>query len=135
VKTTLRGHPRPVAPAYQPEIAADAIVWASDHPRREFFAGGSTVATILGNRLASRIADRYLARTAVDGQEERDQPIAPNRPDYPSRLCPANTRRTGRSTTRPNDVPHVVADQAPRHRHPSDRLRSVGSAIASTATA
>jgi NAD(P)-dependent dehydrogenase (short-subunit alcohol dehydrogenase family) len=82
VKTTLRCHPRPVAPAYQPEIAADAIVWASDHPRREFFVGGSTVATILGNRLAPRIADRYLARTAVDGQEERDQPIAPNRPDY-----------------------------------------------------
>ena len=81
VRTTLRRHPRPVAPVYQPEVAADAIVWASEHPRREVFVGGSTVATILGNRLAPRIADRYLARTAVDGQQT-DIPIEPRRPDY-----------------------------------------------------
>jgi short-subunit dehydrogenase len=81
VKTTLRRHPRPVAPAYQPEIAADAILTASDRPRREVFVGGSTVATILGNRLAPGLAERYLARTAVDGQQA-DIPIAPGRPDY-----------------------------------------------------
>jgi NAD(P)-dependent dehydrogenase (short-subunit alcohol dehydrogenase family) len=81
VKTTLRRHPRPVAPVYQPELAAEAIVHASEHPRREYFVGGSTVATILGNRLAPRIADRYLARTAVAGQQT-DIPIAPDRPHY-----------------------------------------------------
>ena len=81
VRTTLRRHPRPVAPVYQPEIAADAIVWASEHPRGEVFVGGSTVATILGNRLAPRLADRYLARTAVDGQHS-DIPIEAGRPDY-----------------------------------------------------
>jgi short-subunit dehydrogenase len=81
VKTTLRRHPRPVAPVYQPELAAEAIVRASEHPRREYFVGGSTVATIVGNRLAPRIADRYLARTAVAGQQA-DIPIAPDRPDY-----------------------------------------------------
>ena len=81
VRTTLRRHPRPVAPVYQPQIAADAIVWASEHPRREVFVGGSTVATILGNRLAPRVADRYLARTAVDGQHS-DIPIEADRPDY-----------------------------------------------------
>ena len=81
VRTTLRRHPRPVAPVYQPEVAADAIVWASEHPRREVFVGGSTVATILGNRLAPWIADRYLARTAVAGQQS-DIAIEPDRPDY-----------------------------------------------------
>jgi NADP-dependent 3-hydroxy acid dehydrogenase YdfG len=81
VKTTLRRHPQPVAPFYQPEIAAEAIVWASDHPRREHFVAGSTVATILGNRVAPGIADRYLARTAVDGQQAAI-PIDPDRPDY-----------------------------------------------------
>jgi short-subunit dehydrogenase len=81
VKTTLRRHPRPVAPVYQPELAAEAIVRASEHPRREYFVAGSTAATILGNRLAPRVADRYLARTAVAGQQT-DLPIAPGRPDY-----------------------------------------------------
>ncbi len=81
VKTTLRRHPQPVPPIYQPEIAADAIVHASERPRREYFVGGSTVMTIVGNRLAPRIADRYLARTNVDAQQT-DDPIPPDRPDY-----------------------------------------------------
>lgn len=81
VKTTLRRHPRPVAPIYQPELAAEAIVWASEHPRREVFVAGSTVATIIGSRLAPRIADRYLAHTAVDGQQT-EIPIDPRRANY-----------------------------------------------------
>jgi short-subunit dehydrogenase len=81
VKTTLRRHPRPVAPIYQPELAAEAIVRASEHPRREHFVGGSTVATIVGNRLAPRVADRYLARTAIGGQQAAI-PIEACRPDY-----------------------------------------------------
>jgi short-subunit dehydrogenase len=81
VRTTLRRHPKPVAPFYQPEIAAEAIVRASDHPRREVFVGGSTVATILGNRLAPRVADLWLARTAVGGQRA-EIAIGPQRPDY-----------------------------------------------------
>ena len=81
VRTTLRRHPRPVAPVYQPELAAEAIVWASEHRRREVLVGGSTIATILGNRLAPGLADRYLARTSVDRQQT-DIPIGPGRPDY-----------------------------------------------------
>ncbi len=81
VRTTLRRHPRPVPPIYQPEIAADAIVWASEHPRREFFVGGSTVLTIVGNKLAPRVADWYLAKTNIEAQQT-DIPIPPDRPDY-----------------------------------------------------
>lgn len=81
VRTTLRRQPMPVPPVYQPEIAADAIVWASRHPRREFFVGGSTVLSVLGNKLAPRVADRYLARTSIEAQQA-DQPIPPDRPDY-----------------------------------------------------
>ena len=79
VRTRLPRHPRPVAPVYQPEVAADAIVWASEHPhRREVWVGGSTVATIIGNRLAPWLADRYLARTGFDGQQT-DQPVDEHR--------------------------------------------------------
>jgi short chain dehydrogenase len=95
VRTTLRRHPRPVAPVYQPELAADAILWAIDHPRREFFVAGSSVMTILGNKLAPRIADRFLARTNVDAQQADDE-IAPDRPDYLFSPLPGDPGARGR---------------------------------------
>jgi short-subunit dehydrogenase len=73
--------PRPVAPVYQPEISAEAIVWAATHKRRETWVGGSTVATILGNMVAPGVADWYLARTNVKGQQS-DTPLPPARRDY-----------------------------------------------------
>ncbi len=48
----LTKHPRPVAPVYAPEVAADAIVWAADHPRRELWVRLPTYYTILGNWFA-----------------------------------------------------------------------------------
>jgi NAD(P)-dependent dehydrogenase (short-subunit alcohol dehydrogenase family) len=81
VRTTLRKQPQPVPPIFQPEVAADAIVRAAEQPRREWWVGGSTVLTILGNKLAPWFADRYLARTNVNAQQT-DQPLDPSRPDY-----------------------------------------------------
>ncbi|MGW4024329.1 SDR family oxidoreductase [Streptomyces sp. NPDC005009] len=80
VLTRLPRHPRPVAPVYQPEVAARAVLYAADHPqRREYWVGGSTVATLLGQKLAPGLLDRYLARTGYDGQQT-DQPVDPSRP-------------------------------------------------------
>jgi NADP-dependent 3-hydroxy acid dehydrogenase YdfG len=73
--------PRPVAPVFQPEVAAKGIVWAAGRQRREVWVGGSTVATILANRIAPGLLDRYLARTNVKAQQT-DQPLPPDRPDY-----------------------------------------------------
>jgi short-subunit dehydrogenase len=81
VRTTLRRQPRPVPPVYQPEVAADAIVHAAEHPRRELWVGANTVAVIVGNKLAPGLADRYLARTNVKAQQA-DRPLDPDRPDY-----------------------------------------------------
>jgi NAD(P)-dependent dehydrogenase (short-subunit alcohol dehydrogenase family) len=81
VRTKLPRTPRPVAPVYQPEIAARAIVHAAAHPRRRaYWVGGSTVMTIIGNRLAPWFADWYLARTAIKGQQT-DQPADEHRKD------------------------------------------------------
>jgi NAD(P)-dependent dehydrogenase (short-subunit alcohol dehydrogenase family) len=70
----------PVAPVYQPEVAADAIHWAAHHRRREIYVGIPTVYTIWGNKLAPWLAERYLAATAVKGQLS-DQPKPPDRRD------------------------------------------------------
>jgi NAD(P)-dependent dehydrogenase (short-subunit alcohol dehydrogenase family) len=80
VKSRLPREPQPVPPIYAPEIAADAIIWAADHRRREHSVGGPTVAAIWANKIASGLLDRYLAKTGYDSQQT-DQPVDPDRPD------------------------------------------------------
>jgi NAD(P)-dependent dehydrogenase (short-subunit alcohol dehydrogenase family) len=80
LRSRLRHHARPVPPIYEPEVAAAAIVYAADHPRRrEYWVGGSTVATLLANAVAPGLLDRYLARTGFASQQT-DQPHDPSDP-------------------------------------------------------
>jgi len=76
VRTTLRRHPQPVPPIYEPEIPARAIVWAAEHPRRELWVGLPTWYTIIGEKFASGLMDRYLAKTNIQAQQS-DRPIDP----------------------------------------------------------
>jgi NAD(P)-dependent dehydrogenase (short-subunit alcohol dehydrogenase family) len=95
VRTTLPRKPRPVAPVWQPDVAADAVAFAAAHPRREVWVGHSTVLTIAGSQLAPRIADRYLARTNVEAQQG-DEPIEPDRADYLDTPVPGDRGAHGR---------------------------------------
>jgi short-subunit dehydrogenase len=79
VETRLPRHPRPVAPIYQPEVAADAIVWAAERAPRDLFVGLSTIAAVSANKVAPGLVDRYLARTGFEAQQT-DDPVAPGRP-------------------------------------------------------
>jgi NAD(P)-dependent dehydrogenase (short-subunit alcohol dehydrogenase family) len=72
-------HPQPVPPIYQPEVAADAIVWAAHHRHREVYVAGSTVAAVLGNKLIPGLVDHYLGRTGYSSQLT-DRPVKPDRP-------------------------------------------------------
>jgi len=76
VKSRLMHRAQPVPPIYAPELAADAIVWASQHGRREVYVGMPTDVAIIGNKLAPGLADRYLARTGFASQQtgEREDP-------------------------------------------------------------
>ena len=75
VRNKLGKHGQPVPPIYSPDLVARAVLWAADHPRREYWLGASTVGTILGQRLAPWLLDRYLARTGYDSQQV-DLPMA-----------------------------------------------------------
>ncbi|POM24576.1 putative oxidoreductase SadH [Actinomadura rubteroloni] len=80
VENRLPDRPQPVPPIYQPEVAARALVHAAAHPRRrEYWVGGSTVGTILGNRIAPGLLDRYLARTGY-GSQQTGRPADPDAP-------------------------------------------------------
>jgi hypothetical protein len=69
-----------VPPIYQPEVAADAIVWAAHHYRRQWFVGGSTAVVITGNKIAPGFGDWYLAQQGY-GAQQHDGPEEPNRPN------------------------------------------------------
>ncbi len=79
VKSRLPRKPQPVPPIFQPEVAADAIVNAARHYRREWYVGWPTVKAIVGNKVAPGFGDWYLARMGYDAQQynglaDRDRP-------------------------------------------------------------
>ena len=77
VLSRLPRHPQPVPPIYQPEVAARGVVFAADHPKRkEHWVGATTVATILAQKVAAPLLDRYLARTGFDSQQTGDEPAS-----------------------------------------------------------
>lgn len=84
VRSKLPREAQPVPPIYQPELAARAVLRAAGHPgRREYWIGGMTAATVLGNRVAPGLLDRYLARTGYESQ----QTATPREESQPDNLC------------------------------------------------
>jgi NAD(P)-dependent dehydrogenase (short-subunit alcohol dehydrogenase family) len=82
VLSRLPNRPQPVPPIYQPEVAAEAIVWTAHHGAPERWVGGTTAATLLANSIAPRLLDRYLGRTGYRGQQTPES----EDPDRPSNL-------------------------------------------------
>jgi len=80
VKSRLPNKAQPVPPIFQPEVAADAIVFAATHRRREIYVGLPTVEAIVANKIAPGFLDRYLARTGFKSQQT-NEPKDPNQPD------------------------------------------------------
>ncbi len=67
-RTRINYYPQPVPPIYQPEVAAKAIVWATEHKRREVWVGSETAATIIMNKFFPRLTDAYLTLTGYESQ-------------------------------------------------------------------
>lgn len=80
VRAKLPGRPKPAGAMYQPEVAAQAIWFAAHTNRKEVIVGAPAWEAILGDKLASGLLDRVLARFAVDGQHD-DVPLAADRAD------------------------------------------------------
>ncbi|HXF64166.1 MAG TPA: SDR family oxidoreductase [Caldilineaceae bacterium] len=79
VKSRLPNKAQPVPPIYQPEVAAEAIVWAAHHRRRELTLGGMNALILWGNKFLPGFGDWYLAQTGYDSQQT-NEPRDPNRP-------------------------------------------------------
>jgi NAD(P)-dependent dehydrogenase (short-subunit alcohol dehydrogenase family) len=94
VRTRLPRHPKPVPPIFQPELAAQAVVYSAEHPRRELRVAGSTVRALFGNKIAPGLLDRYLAQNGYAAQQTRE-PVEPNRPDNLADALPGDRGARG----------------------------------------
>ena len=133
-RTKLPRHPQPVPPIYQPEVAARAIVWASERAPREHFVGAPVWKTVWGNKLAPWVADRYLARTGYEAQQTEES-VGPDRPDNLFAPVPGDHGAHGLFDDAARS--HSVVSWAARHRAPLAAAATVavaaGAALAAPA--
>ncbi len=80
VKSRLPRKGRPMGKVFQPEVAAQAIYFASQNNRREVFVGVPTLEAIIGNKLVPELGDWVLSRNGYEGQQTQE-PEDRNRPD------------------------------------------------------
>ena len=110
VLSRLPRHAQPVPPIYQPELAARAVLYAADHPRRrEYWVGASTALTLAANAVAPGLLDRYLSRTGFRSQQT-DQP----QDAHP----PVNLWEPADGPDGSDFGAHGIFDQQARHRSP-----------------
>jgi hypothetical protein len=69
VRAKLPNKPQPVPPIFQPELVADAVVFAASHRRRQIWLAWPAVEAILAEKIAPGIADLYLGRTGYRSQQ------------------------------------------------------------------
>jgi len=70
-KNYLDVEPKLPPPIYAPEIAADAILYAAENPRRDIFVGGAARAVSSGASWAPRLLDGYMKRFLFKQQRGR----------------------------------------------------------------
>jgi short-subunit dehydrogenase len=71
---------RPTGTIFQPEIAAEAILFAAENDRREVMVGYTTVEATLGEKAIPGILDHFLAKAAWEGAM-LPEPADPNQLD------------------------------------------------------
>ena len=72
--------PKGPPPIYQPDVVADCVLYAAEHPVRDLYAGGAARALVLGETLAPGLMDAALSRPMIK-LERTDEPKPPDAPD------------------------------------------------------
>ena len=92
---------RPTGTIFQPEVAAEAILFAAEHDRREVMVGYTTVEATLGEKVCSGTA-RSLSRQGGMGRIDASRTGGSGHAgQFLEAAAPAITERTGRSTVYP----------------------------------
>jgi NAD(P)-dependent dehydrogenase (short-subunit alcohol dehydrogenase family) len=72
VRTKLGVKPTGIPPYYQPSIVADAILYAAEHPTRDFIAGDVGRVLDVLQRLSPELVDTILAAIGIPGQRTNE---------------------------------------------------------------
>lgn len=94
-RNKMSRRPQPLPPIFQPEIAAEAVVFAAHARRNEIWVGRSTVQAIIANKIAPRLLDRLLASKGYTSQLT-DEPADPNQQDNLFEPVPGDPGTHGR---------------------------------------
>ena len=95
VKSRLKNRSQPVPPIFQPEVIAEAILWAAREQPRELLVGGPTVKAVWAEKFIPGWLDHYLARHGYTSQQT-DEPQDPEAPDNLWRPVPGDAGAHGR---------------------------------------
>ncbi len=79
-RTKLGVKPKPLPPLYQPQVVADAILYAAEHPTTEIVAGGAAKASMIAQQLSPRLLNAFLSRAGYTMQRS-DEPKSERAPD------------------------------------------------------
>lgn len=110
VRSRMPRKAQPFGKVFQPEVAADAIVWAAEHPRREWNVGAGTTTAIIANSFFPGLLDRYLARAGYEAFG--DEPEEADRPDNLMQPLPVDAGAHGAFDDRAKKrSPHLWAEQ------------------------
>ena len=110
IRSHMPRRSKPFGTVFEPEVAARAIVWASEHPRRELNVGWGTTQAIIANAFAPSLLDHYLGRIGFD-EQQGDEPEEVGRPDNLFAPVPGDAGAHGVFGDRAKTVsPHLVAN-------------------------
>jgi NAD(P)-dependent dehydrogenase (short-subunit alcohol dehydrogenase family) len=68
MKNHMDKHPSPVPPIFEPELIARSIVSLAEYPQKEMWIGEPSVKAILGEKIATRIAEWRLSKIGYKAQ-------------------------------------------------------------------
>lgn len=72
-KNYMDVEPRLPPPVYAPQVAAEAILFAAEHPRRDIYVGGAARLTAATGHYMPRVLDKIMQRI-IYGQQRTDRP-------------------------------------------------------------
>lgn len=95
-KNRMPHEPRPTGAIYQPEVAAEGILFAVDHPwRKKVIVGLPALEAIVGEKFIPGTLDHYLAHAAWEGSQLPEE-ADPDKPDNFWRPLPGDHGSHGR---------------------------------------
>lgn len=79
-RTKLGVKPQPAPPIYHPQVVAEVILHAAEHPTRDIFAGGAARMFAVMQNVSGTMMDKYLGKTMFEGQKTKE-PKSGDAPD------------------------------------------------------